>query len=105
MKIAYIAGPYRDESIVIIGENINHAAEYAKKYWLKGYMAFCPHKNAAFFEGLVPDKVFLKGGLEFIKRMIPGKDIIVMIPGWMLSPGSHEERDLAIDLGIEIIYE
>ena len=105
MRIAFISGPYRADTQSGIDKNIAKAAQYAKKYWRKGYSVICPHMNSAHFDNIVPDKSFLDGDLEFIKRMIPGYDVIVMIPDWEYSTGAQSERRLAQERDIEIIYE
>lgn len=105
MKVAYIAGPYRAKTINGIVINIRKAEAVAIKYWLKGYAVICPHKNTALFDGTAPDKVWLKGDLEFIKRLIPGKDVLVMMSDWKSSSGAVNECNFALSLGIEIIYD
>uniref|UniRef100_A0A6M3KG77 Lcl C-terminal domain-containing protein n=1 Tax=viral metagenome TaxID=1070528 RepID=A0A6M3KG77_9ZZZZ len=104
MKVAYIAGPYRAETLRGVIDNIRHAEKYAIEYWQKGYSVICPHKNTALFDGIAPDDVWLEGDKELIRRLIPGHDVVVMIPGWLSSAGAREERKLAIDLKIEVIY-
>ena len=101
MQIAYIVGPYRAKTIYEIKENIRRAEQYAVKYWQLGYAVICPHKNSAFFDGIVPDQSFLDGDIEIIKRC----DIVVMTPGWEKSSGSVNELEFAKELGLTIIYE
>ncbi len=101
MKVAYIAGAYRSSTIAGIEENIQHARKYAKKYWKLGFMAYCPHSNSSFMDGIAPDEVFLEGGLEMLRRC----DIIVFIPGWEKSAGSRAEHDEAVRIGKEIIID
>ena len=47
-------------------------------------------------------KAFLEADKEFINRCV---DIMVMMPDWEFSTGARGEHDLALKLGIEIIYE
>jgi hypothetical protein len=101
MKIAYIAGPYRSETIWGIKENIRRAEKAALKYWLKGYAVICPHKNSAFFDGAAPDEVWLNGDLEILKRC----DVIVMIDGWEWSTGAKDELEKARAHGLEVIFD
>lgn len=103
MKIAYISGPYRSKfgKLGVI-YNILKARKYANKYWKLGCAVICPHSNSALFDGIVHDKVFLKGDLELLKFA----DCIVMIPGWSKSRGARIEHAMALELvGIEVIYE
>lgn len=104
MDIAYICGPYRASTPSGIVANIRRAEAISIEYWCKGYAVICPHKNTALFDGLADDGVWLEGAKEFIRRMIPGRDVVVMVPGWEDSEGSKDERSLAMDLGIKIIY-
>jgi len=101
MKLVYIAGQYRANTVHGIVKNIRKAEKVALKYWRKGYAVICPHKNTALFDGSAPDKVWLDGDLEILKRC----DIIVMMKGWEKSSGSIAELKLAKELKLEIIYE
>jgi len=101
LKVAYIAGPYRPSNGKTVLENIRHAERYAIKYWKLGYAVICPHLNTAHFDGLCPDETWLKGDLEILKRC----DVIVMIPGAANSSGACKELDLALESGIQVIYE
>jgi hypothetical protein len=101
LKIAYIAGAYRSETISGTVKNIRAAEYVAIKYWKKGYAVICPHKNTALFDGLMPDKTWLDGDIEILKRC----DVIVMMQGWEDSTGSKAEHFFALRNGIEIIYD
>ena len=101
MKIAYIAGPYRSDTVRGIVENIRRAEAVAIKYWQIGYAVICPHKNTALFDGLMPDRTWLDGDIEILKRC----DVIVMSKGWENSSGSKAELEIATKLGLEVIYE
>ena len=68
MKLAYIIGPYRADTIYQIKKNIEKAEETALKYWKKGYAVICPHLNTAF---LTASKM-IKYGLRVILRYFPG---------------------------------
>ena len=103
MKIAYVSGPYRAPTPNEIDENIRRARELALALWRLGYMAFCPHLNTAHFDGAIyPDdpeadrQVWLRGDLAMIDRLEPGRDVLVMRPGWRDSTGSVGERAQAI---------
>lgn len=105
MKVAYIAGPYRADTVAGIVQNIRRAEEVAIKYWKLGYAVICPHKNTALFDGLLPDAFWLTGDMEFIRRLEPGNDILVAIEGWEDSTGTRAEIELAEALRIEIVYD
>ena len=101
MKVAYIAGPYRAKNGSTIVENIRRAEKVAMKYWRQGYAVICPHMNSAFFDGVAPDKTFLDGDLEFVKR----SDIIIMMTNYKDSQGACEELTVARGLQKEVIFE
>lgn len=101
MKLAFISGPYRGKTISDVVANIRHAEKYAIQYWQDGYAVICPHKNTALFDGLAPDRVWLDGDMEMLRRC----DLCVMIPGWSNSVGARAEHTLAKELGVEVVYE
>ena len=105
MKVAYIAGPYRSNTVFGTLQNIRAAEAVALKYWGKGYAVICPHKNTALFDGALGDdadqKVWLEGDLELLKR----SDVIIMMSNWRPSKGAAIEHDLAQSLGLDIIYD
>jgi len=101
MEVAYIAGPYRAETVYGILRNIRHAERYALKYWLKGYAVICPHKNTALFDGAADDRVWLDGDLEILARC----DTIIMIEGWEHSSGARAELKRAQELGLKVIFD
>jgi len=98
MKVAYVCSPYRSETIHGVVENIRKAEKVALKYWKLGYAVICPHKNTALLDGAMPDDRFLAGGLELLRR-----SDVVIINGW--TAGCRAEIELAVELGMEIIYE
>jgi hypothetical protein len=101
MRVVYVAGKYRGN----VDENIAHAKREAIKLWGQGYAVICPHLNTANFDGLCPDAVWLEGDLEIIKRLNPAMDIIYMLKGWEDSKGATKEYELALQMGLSIMYE
>lgn len=100
MKVVYIAGCYRTKSILKRIINIYRARKVAIKYWKRGYAVICPHSNSGFFDGKAPDKTFLDGYLELVRR----SDILAMLPGWSFSSGSCKEHEFGMNLRKKIIY-
>jgi nucleoside 2-deoxyribosyltransferase len=104
VKIAYVAGPYRGKSkIWIINKlqvvrNIIRARKVAKELWKKGYAAICPHSNTALFDGIAPDKAFLNGDIEILKRC----DLVVLVGDWLKSSGTRNEVTMAYDYNIPV---
>ncbi len=94
MKVAYVAGPYRNSPV-----GKERAIRFAKTLWSEGYAVICPHANSLDFESDIPhDDIFLDGYLEILSRC----DAIFVLPGWERSEGTLAEIDLAEELGLEI---
>ncbi|HDY88697.1 MAG TPA: DUF4406 domain-containing protein [bacterium] len=101
MKIVYIAGRYRAETINEMHDNIEAARKVAVKWWQNGFACITPHMNSAFMDGATDDSVFLEGGLKILSRC----DIIVMMKGWEGSEGARNEYERAKELGLKVIFE
>ena len=103
MRIAYIAGKYQSPTLNGVRINVLRAEALAMKYWVKGYGVICPHKNCNLIEcpEITEDQI-MGAFFSMIERCV---DIMVMIPGWQDSRGATQEYDLAVKLGIEIVYE
>jgi hypothetical protein len=104
MKIAYVAGPYRGKSKVWlinrlqIIRNIMRARKVSKELWKRGYAVICPHSNTALFDGVAPDKCFLDGDIEILKRC----DLVVLVRDWYKSSSTRNEIDIARSSGIPV---
>jgi hypothetical protein len=101
MKVVFISGKYRDKDWYRIDLNIQKAKIAAIDLWKRGFVVICPHLNTAHFDGLCDDNVWLTGDLEILKRC----DVIYMLKNWEDSEGAKAELELAIKLGLEIIYQ
>jgi len=101
MKVVYIAGSYRSETISGVFNNILKAREVALKYWKKGFAVICPHMNTALFDGEMPDDTWLDGDIEILKRC----DAIVMMKGWEKSAGATIELEEAMKLNLNVFFE
>jgi nucleoside 2-deoxyribosyltransferase len=100
MKVIYIAGPYRAATPHGILENIRRAEALAIEVWRAGYIAFCPHLNSAFFDGLVPDEMFLAGTMEMLSRC----DGVIIVEEWADSLGTRAELDYCYSNRIPVFY-
>lgn len=100
MNVAYIAGPYRADTVHGIVTNICAAEAAAVQLWNSGYAVICPHKNTGLLDGAIPDHVILDGDKELLRRC----DLCVMLPGWQRSIGARAEEALAEELGMPILY-
>jgi hypothetical protein len=101
MKIIYVAGPYRADTIRGMVENIRRAEVAALHLWKSGWAVICPHKNTELFDGHCADDVWLRGDLEILARC----DAVYMVKGWENSEGAKAEHDLARSLGLTTIYQ
>jgi hypothetical protein len=103
MKVAYVAGPYRDpRGAHFVKQNIRRAEAAALELWEEGFFAFCPHLNTAFFEGAVPDEVILERDIEVIKRF--PFDFLVALEGWGRSEGTCREIDAAFQKRTPVLF-
>ena len=111
MNVAYVSGPYLAPTTQGIAENIWEARQIALALWRQGWAVICPHMNTAHCDGAIyPDNpvadrhAWLRGDIEFVNRLIPGRDALVMSPRWRESSGAKEERAAAINRGV-MVYE
>lgn len=98
LQVIYIAGPYRADNAWDREENIRAAERLALEVWRLGHAALCPHTNNRYFEGALPDNVFLDGDIAMLLRC----DAVLMTPDWERSIGASRERDIAIRNGIPV---
>jgi len=101
LKVAYVVGPYRADTINGVAQNIQKSRDVALRLWKLGYAAICPHSNTAFFDGACPDSVWLEGDIEILKRC----DLVVLVDGWENSAGARCEVEVAAAHGIPIYDE
>ena len=101
MKIIYVAGPYRADTIRGMVENIRRAEAAALHLWKAGWAVICPHKNTELFDGHCADDVWLRGDLAILSRC----DAVYMLNGWENSEGATEEHRLAQKLGLTVMYQ
>jgi len=103
MQVAYVSGPYRGKHWWDRLLNIWRARQASIELWKQDYAVICPHMNTAWFDNHGCD--WLKGDLEFIKRLNPETDFLYMLKRWRKSPGAIAEWLVAKELGIKIVYE
>lgn len=100
MRMVFVAGPYRASSEWGVFQNIRRAETLALNLWELGLAVLCPHKNTEAFGGAAPDKVWLDGALEMVRR----SDAVVCTIDWEASEGARGEVALAKQLGIPVFY-
>lgn len=98
--LIYVAGPYRGPSAWSIERNVRLAEEAALELWRMGHVAVCPHAMTRYYQGSLPDHVWLDGLLELMRRC----DAVLLVGNWRLSPGSVAERTEAERIGLPV-YE
>ena len=101
MKLIYICGPFRAETYWAQEQNVRVAEDAAVSCWRHGFAVICPHANTRFFQGAVPDKVWLEGDLEIVRRC----DALYLVDGWQHSEGASGEIELAGKLGIPVFSD
>jgi hypothetical protein len=100
-KIAYIAGPYRSNTIYKTLENVRAAEKVAIKYIKEGYLVYCPHMATRLFDGIMPDNFWLDYQLQWLRRC----DVIIMMENYLQSDGARKELIWAEKNGLEIIFD
>ena len=101
MIVVYIAGPYRARTAWLVQQNIEAAALLAAWCWQMGFVALCPHTNAAHMEGCAPEETSLEGTLELMRRC----DAVLLHPDWHSSAGARGEKLEAERLGIPVFAQ
>jgi len=99
--VAFVCGPYRAGHGRSVLENIRNAEAVAIELWRKGYVAFCPHKNTAHFDGILPDGAWLAGDMTMLARC----DLLVTVPGWEESEGARAEVEWARSVAMPIHHD
>lgn len=98
LKVAYVAGPLRADTLNGMAENIARARAVSVHLWRLGYAVICPHLNSAFMSGAVSESQFLEAGLEFLRR----SNLVVLVDGWERSEGTVREIEEAHARGIPV---
>jgi hypothetical protein len=100
MLVVYIAGPFRGANGWEIEENVRRAERLSLKVWAAGAVALCPHNNTRFFQGTLPDSVFIEGTKEMLRR----SDVVLFTWNWKLSEGARDEYVDAVALKKRVFY-
>lgn len=97
-RLIYIAGPFRAASSWQIEQNIRRAEEAALEIWRMGGVGVCPHAMTRFYQGELPDRVWLDGDLALLARC----DAVLLVQGWECSEGARAEKAHAETLAIPV---
>lgn len=98
MKVVYLCAPYRSDTEYGVHCNIQNADRLAAKIWKMGAVCLCPHKNTAYFGGVIPDKDFLDGAIELLRRC----DAVFVHRPNIVTEGMQGELDVAVKVGIQV---
>jgi len=104
MKVLYIAGPYRADTIYEISMNIQEARSVAACMSRLGAVVICPHTMTGFMDGAISSdpkldaEHWVKGGCELVRRC----DGVFLLENWQKSAGTREEIAAANEAGIPI---
>ena len=101
MKVIYISGKFRGESSWHVEQNIRAAEELALEVWKLGAVALCPHLNTRFFQGVLPDEIWLEGDIELVRRC----DAMLMVHNWRDSVGAVHEKEFADSIKQPVFYD
>ncbi len=87
LKLVYVAGRYRADSIHEIVSNINRAWELGCEVASLGAMPVIPHSNTALMDDIQSAAFWLNATLELMRRC----DAVILVPGWHGSTGTKGE--------------
>lgn len=97
----YIAGPFRAPSAWQIEQNIRRAEEFGLKVVKMGGCAVIPHTMYRFFQGALPDDVWLECALTLLEPC----HAVVVTQGWLNSSGIRGEIARAHDLQLPVFFQ
>lgn len=101
--VVYVGGPFRSRSDPYSQweqeQNIRRAETLALEVWQHGAAAIFPHGSTRYFQGALPDDVWLDGDLAILAKC----DAVIFTPDWHRSQGAQAERTFAEVRGIPIL--
>ena len=98
----FVSGPYSGEEEEV-ANNIEEAEKACVGLLKKGHDPICPHLQFAHFDSRYPDIPYERY-LGWCLRMISLCHGILMVKGWMKSPGAEQELEEAELAGLKIYY-
>lgn len=100
MRVVFVSGPYTAKDAVVKQGYIRQAKEASHRLWQEGFAVICPHTNSGDFAGIAPERTFLEGYLELLRR----SDAVLLLPGWDQSRGARAEMGEATVKGIPVYH-
>lgn len=111
MKVAYVAGPYRSNSLWKINQNVEETRRVVKKYFDMGYAVIAPNLINAFMDECsgedlmkndgINNKKFLNADFNILERV----DVIIMMKNYKESFGACAELNFALEHKKEVIFD
>lgn len=101
MKVVYVAGRFRGPDSWVIECNIRAAERLALSVWAEGGAAICPHANTRYFQGALPDQVWLDGDLAILAKC----DALITVWNWPESEGAKTEVAFAKQHNIPVFHD
>lgn len=99
MKLIYIAGPFRADTLFEITQNVARAEYWGLQVAKLGHMPLIPHANTWKMYGAAPEELFLEG----TRLLLTKCDGAVFIPDWLSSSGSKDEHALCNRIDIPYV--
>ena len=97
----YLSGPMSAPAALGRVRNRFKALEISHQLWERGILHYCPHANSPQIGTTDVDyETWMVMDLEVLRRC----DWILMIDGWGISPGCRREFNLAMNLGIPVVF-
>lgn len=103
MKVVYVAGAFRGATQWEVQLNVRAAETAGLEVALAGAMPIVPHKNTEHFHGQLPDKFWLDGTMELMRRC--DAVFVFRLRDESRSFGTREEVKEARKLGIPVFYD
>lgn len=105
MKRIYVAGPYSDNNVISVLDNIREGMRISTQILLLGFAPFCPWLDFHF-------QLMLRNGemltvsdyYNYSLAWLEVSDAMLVISGWEKSKGTAAEIDFAREKGIPIFY-
>jgi hypothetical protein len=100
MKLIYVAGPYRGPNALEIERNTRRAEELGVKVAMLGAMPMIPPANNRYFNGILDDRFWFLGNLEWMRRC----DGAIFTRDWQRSSAARQEHDECERRGLPRFY-
>ena len=101
MKQFYLAGAYTAESELSRMLNIRNAMLFGLKVMeVTGWFPIVPHCSMDHDTEWSPA---METCIATVRSLVPGRDVVVLLPNWRESRGATAEEGIARCLGIEVL--